>query len=138
MWFAHMMALFAPSVSRLDALPAKTSFIFGFDPEWARRNEENAAILATDSSRIVLGELADRVRARAGLVSPADFSTWMNEIKTATGIKGAELFHPVRIALTGAHSGPDFDKLIPLIEEGAFLRLGVPSVRQRVENFVGV
>jgi nondiscriminating glutamyl-tRNA synthetase len=61
----------------------------------------------------------------------------VNEVKTETGIKGKDLFHPVRILLTGAHSGPEFDKLIPLIEEGSQLGLlaHVPSVRERVEAF---
>jgi glutamyl/glutaminyl-tRNA synthetase len=57
-------------------------------------------------------------------------------------VKGKELFHPVRIALTGAHSGPELDKLLPLIEEGAKLsgsgNLGVVGVRERIEKFVGV
>jgi hypothetical protein len=44
----------------------------------------------------------------------------------------------VRIALTGTHSGPEFDKLIPLIEEGAALGLGIATVRERIERFVGV
>jgi glutamyl-tRNA synthetase/nondiscriminating glutamyl-tRNA synthetase len=44
----------------------------------------------------------------------------------------------VRIALTGAHSGPEFDKLIPVIEEGSQLELPVHvlSVRERVEQFL--
>jgi hypothetical protein len=41
----------------------------------------------------------------------------------------------VRIALTGAHSGPGLDKLIPLIEDDAALGLGIPSVRDRIERF---
>ena len=61
----------------------------------------------------------------------------MNEIKAETGAKGKELFHPVRIALTGAYSGPEFDKLIPIFEEGTRLPIPipVPSVRERVEQF---
>jgi glutamyl/glutaminyl-tRNA synthetase len=55
----------------------------------------------------------------------------MNEVKAETGAKGKELFHPVRIVLTGAHSGPEFDKIVPLMEEGAALRLGVKSVAER-------
>jgi len=42
----------------------------------------------------------------------------------------------VRFAPTGAHSGPDLDKLIPLIEDGAALGFGIPSVRDRIERFV--
>ena len=59
-------------------------------------------------------------------------------MKAATGAKGKDLFHPVRIALTGAHSGPEFDKLVPLIEVGSALALPTPvlSVRQRVELFL--
>jgi len=43
--------------------------------------------------------------------------------------EGKEFFHPVRIALTGSHSGPEFDKLIQLIEESTALNLGIHSVR---------
>jgi nondiscriminating glutamyl-tRNA synthetase len=66
------------------------------------------------------------------------FKELMNEVKTETAVKGKDLFHPVRIILTGAHSGPEFDKLIPLIEDGSLLALPahVPSVRERVEAFL--
>lgn len=137
-WFAQAVSLFAPYVDHLDQLMAKALFIFGVDPEVARRNPENASILATDSSRIVLGELASRCRAFGSTVTPEVFKHWMNEIKDASGVKGKDLFHPVRIAITGTHSGPEFDKLLPLLEQGTRLKLGVPSVQQRVWRFVGV
>jgi glutamyl-tRNA synthetase/nondiscriminating glutamyl-tRNA synthetase len=137
-WFERLLALLVPSVDHLDELPAKAALVFGFDAEEARANEENAAVLAVDSARTVLAEMADRVRAHAGAVTPEAFKGWMNEIKGATKIKGKELFHPVRIALTGAHSGPEFDKLIPFIEEGAALGLGIPTIGERIERFVGV
>jgi glutamyl-tRNA synthetase len=136
-WFARLLALLVPAVDHLDQLPAKATPVFGVDPLISRANAENAAILAAESSRIVLAQLANCVRAHSGPVTAEVFKTWMNEIKTATGIKGEELFHPVRIAITGAHSGPLFDKLIPLIEEGAALGLGMRSVRERIERFVG-
>ena len=58
-------------------------------------------------------------------------------MKAATGAKGKELYHPIRIALTGAHSGPEFDKTIPLIEEGAAMGLAIPTIRDRIEQFLG-
>ncbi|HUN85522.1 MAG TPA: glutamate--tRNA ligase [Terracidiphilus sp.] len=137
-WFVKLITLFATYVDHLGQLPAKTLFIFGFDPEAARTDEHNVPVLAADTSRTVLGELATRTRAHAEHVTPELFKEWLNEIKQATGIKGPELYHPVRIALTGSHSGPDFDRLIPLIEEGSSLKLGIPSVQERVERFVGV
>ena len=141
-WFARLLALFVPAVDHLDQLPLKAAPVFAFDPEAARADGENAAVLAADSARTVLGELGSRIRAHMGCVTPEVFKAWMNEIKAATGVKGKELFHPVRIALTGAHSGPELDKLLPLIEEGAKLsgsgNLGVVGVRERIEKFVGV
>jgi glutamyl-tRNA synthetase/nondiscriminating glutamyl-tRNA synthetase len=141
-WFAGLLALFVPAVDHLDELPSKAAPVFGFDPATARADQENAVILADDSARTVLGELASRVRAHSGRVTAEVFKVWIDEIKAATGVKGKELFHPIRIALTGAHSGREFDKLLPLIEDGAELSrswgLGVLSVRERIERFVGV
>jgi len=135
-WFDKLLALFVPTVDHLDQLPGKAAFIFGFDVEAARSDPENAAVLTADSTRSVLGEFAARVRTHIGRVRAEVFKDWINDIKAATGVKGKDLFHPVRIALTGAHSGPEFDKLLPLIEDGAALNLDIPSVRERVEQFV--
>jgi nondiscriminating glutamyl-tRNA synthetase len=137
-WFSGLLALFLPGVDYLAQLPVKSSFIFGIDPDAAHADPENAAILATDSARSVLAEFASRVRTHNGPVSAETFKTWIDEIKAATGIKGKELFHPIRIALTGSHSGPEFDKVIPLIEEGAAMGLAIPTIHDRIEQFVGV
>ena len=137
-WFFRVVSLFVPSVNHLDEIPAKALPIFHMDPNLARADQENAAILAVDSAHIVLAELANRVREHVGPVTPSDFSAWLNEIKEATGAKEEEVHQPVRIALTGTHSGPEFDKLIPVIEQGADLNLGVPNLRQRLDQFIGV
>ena len=136
-WFDRLLALFVPSVDHLDQLPAKAEFIFGFDAEEARALPENAEVLAADATRSVLGEFGARMRTEMEHITPEVFKRWMNEIKAATGVKGKDLFHPVRIALTGSHSGPEFDKLLPLIEDGTTLNIAIPSVQERVERFVG-
>jgi glutamyl-tRNA synthetase len=137
-WFRSLLALFLPAVDQLAQLPVKSAFIFGIDPDAAHAEAENAAVLAADSARTVLSEFASRVRTHNGAVTPENFKAWINDIKAATGIKGKELFHPIRIALTGSHSGPEFDKVIPLIEDGAELGLPIPTVHDRIEQFVGV
>ena len=43
------------------------------------------------------------------------FGAWMNEVKAKTGRKGKELFHPIRMALTGEANGPELKTLLPLI-----------------------
>jgi glutamyl-tRNA synthetase len=134
-WFDRLIALYLPAVDHLDELPAKTAPIFLFDPGAAQRDQENAVFLAEPSARTVIGELASRVRARNDYVTPEVFKAWLEEIKAATGLKGKELYNPVRIALTGAHSGREFDKVIPLIEDGAALGLPFPGVRDRISQF---
>jgi glutamyl-tRNA synthetase/nondiscriminating glutamyl-tRNA synthetase len=135
-WFFRVIALFLPSISHLDEIPAKAAFIFHMDAGLARAVPENAALLQAASAQTVLHELANRIRAHAGPISGADFSKWMNEVRLATAVEGSQLSDPVRIALTGTSSGPDFDKLVPLIEQGADLGLGIPSVRKRIDAFM--
>ena len=60
--------------------------------------------------------------ASAGQLTPEQFKKIVNEVKAETGAKGKELFHPIRIVITGSHSGPDFDRLIPILEAGSHLQ----------------
>ena len=136
-WFDKVLALFLPAVDHLNQLPSRAAVVFGFDAETASANPENTAVLANEKALSVLGEFASRVRTCSDQITPETFKGWMNEIKASTGAKGKDLFHPVRIALTGSHSGPEFDKLLPLIEEGAALGLPVTDVRERVHQFTG-
>jgi nondiscriminating glutamyl-tRNA synthetase len=130
-WFDRVLKLFVPAVDQLQQLPEKSAALW----RKAEVSEEDTAILASDAAQRVLRAFAAKVKGEAGTVTAPRFKEWMNEVKTETGVKGKDLFHPVRIVLTGAHSGPDFDKLIPLIEDGSRLDLPahVQSVRERVE-----
>jgi glutamyl-tRNA synthetase/nondiscriminating glutamyl-tRNA synthetase len=130
-WFERLVAAFLPGVDHLDQLPAKAAFVFALDAAKTRSDPENAAIVSSDVGQRVAGAFAARVMAEPGPITPERFKALMNEVKAETGAKGKELFHPVRIVLTGAHSGPEFDKIIPLMEDGAALGLGVKSVAER-------
>jgi glutamyl/glutaminyl-tRNA synthetase len=93
-------------------------------------------LLSSENGQKVTAAFAERVQEFQGTLDAEAFKGVMNDVKAATGAKGKELFHPVRIMLTGAHSGPEFDKIVPLMEEGAALGLAVLSVRQRVEKWM--
>jgi len=43
------------------------------------------------------------------------FGEWINIVKEKTGRKGKDLFHPIRLALTGEANGPELKILLPLI-----------------------
>lgn len=136
-WFIQFLSVFATTVDSLDQLPSASAFVFGFDQEAARACEENRDILAANSTRIVLTEFGERVSAHAGHIDADDFNRWLGEIEHATGVEGDDLLAPIRIALTGSHACPEFDKLVPLLEQPAARDLNIPAIRERVARFVG-
>ena len=69
-------------------------------------------------------EIADKDRAFLSLAEallPAEpwsekiWEEWLAAIKPAAKRKGRELFHPLRMALTGRENGPELKALLPLI-----------------------
>ncbi len=43
------------------------------------------------------------------------FGSWMAIVKEKTGKKGKDLFHPIRLALTGKEQGPELKMLLPVL-----------------------
>ncbi|MGE5475915.1 MAG: glutamate--tRNA ligase [Bacteroidales bacterium] len=79
-----------------------------------------------DWAQVVAGTVAPVIEdpaftAAAAELLPAepwDQGTWgqlTSAVKAATGRKGRELFHPLRLALTGRENGPELKNLLPLI-----------------------
>jgi nondiscriminating glutamyl-tRNA synthetase len=140
-WLDKLTQLLAPSVDRLEQLSERASFISNYDANAALSSPDNAEVLALPHTDAVLARFVFKILedegARENRLMPEQFKKLVNEVKAETGVKGKELFHPIRIVVTGSHSGPEFDKLIPIVEEGSRLTLPkhVLSVRERVEEF---
>ncbi len=140
-WFDKVIQLLVPSVDRLDQLPERAAFIFNYDAQAALTASDNAEVLALPQTNAVLSAFTTKIlgdeSAQAGKLAPERFKQIVNEVKAETGVKGKELFHPIRIIVTGSHSGPEFDKLVPILEEGSHLALPkhVLSVFERAQAF---
>jgi nondiscriminating glutamyl-tRNA synthetase len=136
-WTRDLIDLLVPYVDQLDQLPERAKIIFSQNGSAALALPENAEVFANEKAKAVAQAFARRAENESPL-TPERFKAIMDEIKAETGAKGKDLFHPVRIMLIGSHSGPDFNKLIPLIEDGSKLELPVhvKSVRERVEEFI--
>jgi nondiscriminating glutamyl-tRNA synthetase len=136
-WFGKVIALLVPSVNKLDELTERAALIFRYDAAAAMNSPDNAEVLAAPKTAEVLTTFAQQVESDPAPMTPERFKAIMNDVKSKTGAKGKDLFHPVRVALTGSHSGPEFDKLIPILEEGSQLDLPlhVMNVRERLEAF---
>ena len=136
-WFAKVIALLAPSVDKLDELPDRARLIFHYDAAAALAAPDNAEVLGGPKTKEVLATFAELVESDSSPMTPERFKAIMNEVKEKTGAKGKDLFHPVRIVFTGSHSGPEFDKLIPILEEGSELNLPqhVMNTHERLAAF---
>jgi len=140
-WFSKIALLFTPALDRLDQLPERAKLIFHYDAAAAIAAADNAEVLGWANTKAVIARFAGKVledeSAKAAQLTPERFKQIVNEVKAESGAKGKELFHPIRIMVTGSHSGPEFDKLVPILEEGSRLKLPkhVLSVRERVVEF---
>ena len=137
-WLEHVTASLVHSVNKLDELPERAGSVLHFDPAAAIAMPENAEVLSAPTTRTVLDAFAAKVSTEAEPIAAARFKALVKEVQKETGIKGPALFHPIRILLTGAQSGPEFDKLVPLMEEGSELELPtrILGVKQRISAFL--
>lgn len=132
-WLAQAADAVRTHVDHLDQLPAETAIIFGFDPDSTPLDDEARAILSVPQALGVAREFSRAVEQHETLTLDL-YRAAAAQVKTATGQKGRNLFHPIRAALTGRASGPELERLIPLYEEGSRLVLPrkVMSCRERL------
>jgi glutamyl-tRNA synthetase/nondiscriminating glutamyl-tRNA synthetase len=136
-WFVNLIRLLAPSVDRLEQLPERASLIFSYDAGAAVTGEETRHVVEDAGARKVLKAFIPKVMAETTLTYER-FREIAKAVQRETGKKGKDLFHPIRVAITGAVSGPELEKLIPIFEEGSKLPLArhVKSVAERLREFV--
>src|SRR5262245_37911994 len=117
-YLESLLPMAVGSVDRLDEIPERVAVIFDWEPARA------AALVAAepDGARIV--EAFGRAIHGKGPLDRETFRAAAGQVKAETGRKGRELFHPLRVALTGADSGPELDLAVPAIDRGAGLPAG--------------
>jgi glutamyl-tRNA synthetase/nondiscriminating glutamyl-tRNA synthetase len=135
-WIERVLDAVLKNVSLLSDLPQAARIIFDFDAPRALATPEFQELLADPSAVEVLKAFIPKVLAESTLTYQR-FREITKAVQKETGKKGKDLFHPIRMAVTGAGSGPELEKLIPIYEEGAKLSLGqhVKSVAERVREF---
>jgi len=132
-WAAELMAVFSGSGVTLAELAEEARFVFEFDPAAFLANPETAEVLSEEGALDVLEAFVEETEHFDELDNEY-FRAAVKAVGKRTGIKGKGLFHPLRVALTGKTSGPELDKLVPLLQKGAGLQLQKPvlGVRERV------
>jgi len=132
-WLEGVLHAVLKNLSTFEQLPDAVRIIFDYD---ARKAVAELDLAATPSARSVLSAFIPKALAQPDL-SYEQFRALTKEVQKETGSKGKDLFHPIRVALTGATSGPELEKLIPIFEAGAKLPLPrhVKSVAERLGEF---
>lgn len=110
-----LLTMAVGSVDRLDEIPERVAFVFGWDASGA-----SSLVAKEPRGMDVVTALADELTV-AGSLDRERFRAAAARVKDRTGLKGRALFHPIRVALTGADSGPELDLALPAIDQGAAL-----------------
>lgn len=132
-WVSLVMDTVLASVDTLSQVPSAVAIVLAYPLE----NADDIRDTLDDPGAI------DLIRRFAAELEPKDQLTFddyremVGRLKDATKRKGKQLFHPLRAALTAKSSGPELDKLIPLIETAARLHIkDVLSCKDRVKAFL--
>jgi glutamyl-tRNA synthetase/nondiscriminating glutamyl-tRNA synthetase len=126
-------------VDRVERIFVQDVFrlVCDYDSQRILRQDETRNVADEPGAREVLKAFIPKVLEAGELTYPR-FREIAKSVQKETGKKGKDLFHPIRVAVTGAVSGPELEKLIPIFEEGAKLPLArhVKSVSERLREFV--
>jgi glutamyl-tRNA synthetase/nondiscriminating glutamyl-tRNA synthetase len=120
-FLAEVVPMAASAVDRLDEIPSRLAFLFAFDPAAAVADTEVREVLGHEGARAVIECLARELSRTPRLTSRDAFRAVAGAVRQQTGQKAKGLFHPIRVALTGAAGGPELDLAVPAIDRGADL-----------------
>lgn len=127
-WWARAVDLVRGQAGGLEGLARELGPVF--EPRIPRFDDP--------AERLLLERFGVLVTTEPEL-SPERFKECAREAGQAAGLKGRSLFHPLRVALTGAEAGPELARLVPLIHDGARLGLVPPvtGIGARLDRALG-
>ena len=135
-----LLALIELSRSHLEKMSLIKDFarpIFEFDIDSLRKDEDARKLIADGRSLEVLKAFQEEI-GRSEVLTADDYASLIGRVKEKTGAKGKNLFHPLRVSITLSTSGPELEKLIPLIERGKGLKpsLNIPGCLERLTRVI--
>ena len=135
-WLERVLDATLKNLDQVDQLPAGARLIFEYDAASVVNGDETRHVVEDLGAREVLKAFIPKA-IEAGELTYECFREIAKSVQKETGKKGKDLFHPIRVALTGAVSGPELEKLIPIFEQGSKLPLArhVKSVAERLREF---
>ena len=122
-WLEEGIDVVKKSVHRLTQFLDALLFIFNYEPP------------AID--RAFAETLAAELREHGAPSDESSYHATVERLKAATGLKGKNLFMPLRLAITGMDHGPELVRAIPLLRRASETDSRVLSPLARVERCIG-
>lgn len=123
-WFEKLIALYQPQMSFGAEIVELTKLFFRKD---IQLGEEEKEIVTQETSKAVFNALVEKVSSVEEFTAN-NIKELIKEIQKETGVKGKNLFMPIRIATTGQMHGPELNLSLEL--------LGKDIVLERVKNII--
>ncbi len=108
-WLERLLDATLKNLDYLSQLPAAARQIFEYDASDVVRGQATRHVVEDASSLEVLEAFIPKALAEPEM-SYERFRKLAKAAQRETGKKGKELFHPLRVAVTGANSGPESSK----------------------------
>jgi glutamyl-tRNA synthetase/nondiscriminating glutamyl-tRNA synthetase len=133
-YIESLLGMAVGSVDRLEEIPSRVAFVFEWDAARA------AALVRAEPDGVRAVAAFAQAVTGAGPLDREAFRSAAGRAREQTGLKGRALFHPIRVALSAAESGPELDLAVPAIDRGAGLGpdSGVAPVRSCADRLATV
>jgi nondiscriminating glutamyl-tRNA synthetase len=135
-WCAKAASLLGHFAADRAELAETLRLIFAYDADAIARLPEAHAVLARHGAREVIRHLALFLLEPA-LLDSDRFKQLVDSLKRNLELRSRDLFHPIRLALTGRSGEGQLDRVILLLDPAAALPFAVPvkSARARILEF---
>lgn len=111
-WMDILVDTVKESLSKVSEIVLKTSFIF--DEKLAIEESARIEFLSDESTSILMNGIIEEANQYEN-ISLEEAKGFMKKIQKSTGVKGKNLFMPVRVALTGTAHGPELVNVLYLL-----------------------
>lgn len=135
-WSDRAASLLGHYATDRAALAPILRLIFEFDATQIMQLPESHAVLARHAAREVIRHLALHL-LQPGQLDSDRFKLLISTLKDELHVGSRDLFHPIRLALTGRSGEGELDRIILLLDEAATLPFAVPvkSAHTRILEF---
>lgn len=135
-WTAEAVTLLGPQADNRETLTYLLGLLFEYDAHAVLATRECQEVLSRDGTRQVLRALAAEI-LNGGPVDSNRLKEIVAAVKARLPYSSREIFHPLRVALTGRVGGGELDRVVLLLDRAAQIDALAPvkSVRARILEF---